>query len=274
MHIKKLPIILVVMASCLMSAYGHTALAADQEKGTKPIIYDIVGDSQKLNEKGRKALSKWRKEIVELAKNNPDFIFINGPTDKKLVALTFDDGPDNVITPKVLDILKQNHIHASFFFIGDRISAYKDVVKRADKEGNLILSHSFSHPNLTHLSPADVNKQIQDTEKVIYQVINKKPTIIRPPYGAIDNKALEQVKDNQLKIVIWSIDTLDWKQKESANIVKNVVSNIRPGDIILMHSNQDKLATLQALPTIIKELTKKGYKFVDLAQLLNLRPYK
>lgn len=245
-----------------------------ENKPAEQKIYDILGYSSKLNKKSKEDMEKWRKEIVELAKQNTDSVFINGNTNKKVVALTFDDGPDSKITPKILDILKENNIHGSFFVIGNRVSLYKSVINRIYKEGNLVLNHSFNHPDLTHLSPLEINRQISKTEDAISEVIGKKPAIIRPPYGATNNEVIEEAKSNDMKIAIWSIDTLDWLEKSPSNIANNVVDNVRPGDIILMHCNQDKLATYQALPTIIKKLKEKGYDFVDIAQLLNIAPYK
>lgn len=238
------------------------------------IIYDIRGKSNKLSPKEWKAMQEARSREVEIAKNNPDMVFINGYTDKKICALTFDDGPDGTVMPKILDILKKNSINASFFLIGNQVKAYKNVVKRTYEEGNLVLNHSFTHPDFFKLSEKDIKKQLSETEDVIYGATGKRPAIIRPPYGSLNDTIISTSRALDYHIAIWSTDTLDWSQKEKDNIVKNVVDNIRPGEIILMHCNSDKKATAEALPIIISELRDKGYSFVTLDKLLNIQPYK
>lgn len=238
------------------------------------VIYDILGASNKLTQKEKLAMDKWRNDIVEFAKKNTGAMFINGSANRKVVALTFDDGPDADITPKILDVLKQSNTKASFFFIGEKVAENKDVVKRAYADGNLVLSHSFDHPDLSTKSEAVIDKQMKDTETAIYNIIGKKPALMRPPYGSTNDLILKVAARNNLKIVIWSIDTLDWSQKEKANITKNVLDNVRPGEIILMHSNEDKKTTLEALPDIINGLKNKGYSIVTLSELLGVNAYK
>lgn len=238
------------------------------------VIYNILGASNKLTQNQKLAMDKWRNDIVEFAKKNTGAMFINGSANRKVVALTFDDGPDADITPKILDVLKQNNTKASFFFIGEKVMENKDVVKRAYADGNLVLSHSFDHPDLSTKSEAVIDKQIKDTETAIYNIIGKKPALMRPPYGNTNDLILKVADRNNLKIVIWSIDSLDWSQKEKANITKNVLDNVRPGEIILMHSNEDKKTTLEALPDIINGLKDKGYSIVTLSELLGVNAYK
>lgn len=227
-----------------------------------------------MKENQKKDMSIWRKDIVELAKKNKNSVFINGFAEKKQVALTFDDGPDGVITPKILDVLKEKNVKASFFFIGKSVSLFPEVVKRAYKDGNLVLNHSLTHADLSNKNAKDIQGEIKGTEDKIFSLINKRPAIIRPPYGALTQNSIDEIEKTNYKMVIWSIDTLDWSQKESSNITNNVLNNVRNGDIILMHSNGDKKATLEALPAIIEGLEKKGYKIVTLDELLNITPYQ
>lgn len=238
------------------------------------IVYDILGKSNKLGPKTWKNMQDWRTSIVQVAKANPDMVFINGQPEEKICALTFDDGPDDVIMPKILDVLKKNNVNASFFLIGNKVKRLSSVVKAASDDGNLVLSHSYSHPELSKLTKEDIKKQIELTENSIYEVTGKRPKIIRPPYGDLNDTVISAAKDEGYKMVIWSIDTLDWSQKEKSNIIKNVEDNIRPGEIILMHCDGDKEATLAALPQIIKDLKGKGYKFVTLDKLLKIDAYK
>lgn len=237
-------------------------------------IYTILGDSNKLSQKEKANKDVWVGRIVQLAYANIDRLFVNGFTNEKKVCLTFDDGPDSINTMKALNILKQNNVKASFFFIGENVKLYPNTVKEAYSDGNLVLSHSYSHPELTKLNERDIDKQLQMTEKEIYKAIGKRPAIIRPPYGDVNQNVIDILSKSNYKAVLWSIDTLDWSQKEKANIVNNVVNNIRPGDIILMHTTEDKKATIEALPEIITKLKEKGYSFVTLDELLNVSAYK
>jgi polysaccharide deacetylase family sporulation protein PdaB len=238
------------------------------------LIYNILGNCSKLATKAKSDMDNWRLQIVSLVKQNKNTVFINGYTDEKTVSLTFDDGPDGSITPKVLDVLKASNVKASFFFIGKTVKTYPSVVKRAYDEGNLVLSHSFTHPELSKVSEESVRNELSLTENAIYSVIGKKPSIIRPPYGDVSQKTINILDKESYKTIIWSIDTLDWCQKDKNNIAKNVVDNVRPGDIILMHCNEDKKATLEALPMIIQGLKEKGYNFLTLSEMLHVEAYK
>ena len=200
-------------------------------------------------------------------------MFINGPN-KRQVALTFDDGPDETITSATIDILDQYHVKGSFFFIGSNVELYPEVVRKADNKGHLVLNHSYNHVELTKLSKANIQLEINKTNKAIEEVIGKKPAILRPPFGDIDDKVAAISQDYGESVVLWSIDTLDWSQMEAENIVNNVVENVRNGDIILMHSNSDKIENLQALPLIIEALQESGFEIVDLETLLGVKAYQ
>lgn len=237
-------------------------------------IYNILGMSNKLTPNQWKAMEDWRNKVVNLSKENKDVVYINGYSTEKMVALTFDDGPDNNITPKIVETLTQYNVNGNFFFIGEQVRKYPFVVEKAYKEGNLILSHSNNHVQLDKLNVDEIKNEISKGEEEIFKVIGKRPKLIRPPYGAIDKKVIKTVEDSGDKIVLWSIDTLDWSQRERKNITKNIIDNLRPGEIILMHSNEDKSETLKALPDIIKGVKEKGYQIVTLDKLLKVEGYK
>ncbi|MGE8205805.1 polysaccharide deacetylase family protein [Heyndrickxia sp. NPDC080065] len=232
----------------------------------------IKGNSNQLSDFAWKNMMKWREDAVLLAKKHKE-VSVNGPNVKK-VALTFDDGPDNINTPEIINTLEKFHVKGNFFFIGERVKQYPEVVKQAYQNGNLVLSHSYFHDDLTKKNSAEMKKDLLDTEKAIEKIIGKKPAILRPPYGETNQSVISNASQLGYHIVLWSIDTLDWSQKDYENIVKNVVSNVRNGDIILMHSNDDKAETAKAVPIIIEELNKKGFEIVDLSELLSIQPYK
>jgi len=251
---------------------GRIGQAHQTEKQIEP--YPILGASNKLTAKERSSMNKWREDIVQVAGHNPGEVFINGPSSVKAVCLTFDDGPDGVFTPKVLDILKQYGVHGSFFFIGQRVKNYPAVVRRADREGNLVLNHTWDHKDLSHLSDLAIRNEITMTGDEIASITGKRPALVRPPYGAVNDRVIRDLQGGNCKIAIWSIDTLDWSQKDKANIARNVMDNVRPGDIILMHSNAGRQATVDALPAIITGLQAEGYGFLTLADMLNVPAYQ
>jgi len=235
-------------------------------------ILDIKGKSNQLSGSAWASMQKWRKDIVNFAKTQ-DNVYINGP-DEKRIALTFDDGPDEVITPAIIEILANYHVKGNFFFIGSKVNKYPDVVKDAFKNGNLVLSHSFNHVELTKLGTEAIRLEIDQAGKAIKSVIGKEPAILRTPYGDTDEKVANVSKQEGYSIVLWSIDTLDWSQRDSKNIIRNVVDNLRNGDIILMHSDSDKSETKKALPLLIEELQKRNVQIVDLETLLHVKAYQ
>ncbi|TDT63587.1 polysaccharide deacetylase family protein [Fonticella tunisiensis] len=238
-------------------------------------VYNILGTTTRLTEAQMRNIAAGRRYIVELARKNPGEIYINGPTTKKRVALTFVDGPDSWITPRVLDILKTNNVKANFFFVGTQMGYFPDVVKRAYNEGHLILNHGFSHPHFTEMDPQGIKKQIISTEEKIESILGRRPSFVRPPYGEVDENVLSTVRATGNKIVIWSIDTMDWVPKvDKQTVVENVLNNVRLGEIILMHSGPGQRIAVEALPEIIRGLRARGFSIVDLGVMLDVNPYK
>jgi len=183
------------------------------------------------------------------------------------VALTFDDGPDPTYTPQVIDILRSKQVSATFFMIGYRVAAYPSIVKHAYDSGQEVENHSWSHPDLTKTPADQVVGQIQRTSDAIISAGVPAPTMMRPPYGAVNDMVRAQ---SPLTTVLWNIDPLDWKETNIGKVVANVVDAAGPGSIVLMHSvhAQDP----QALPGIIDGLRNKGLTIVPASDLLNLQP--
>lgn len=182
------------------------------------------------------------------------------------LALTFDDGPHDVVTPQVLDILLRQQVKATFFIVGSRVAGREALLQREFHEGHEIGNHSWSHPDLTKLSPADAEGQISATQRAIAGAGVPAPHILRPPYGAIDSMVAARAN---MTIVRWNIDPEDWGHKDAAKIHQNVMEHVKPGGIILLHDIDP--ATVGALEPIIVEL-KPNYQFVTASQLLDLSP--
>ena len=214
-------------------------------------------------------MNAMREKMKVQAIKQKDTVYLNDQPESNSVYLTFDDGPDGQVTPRILDILASYNVKGNFFFLGESAKMYPEVVKRTFDSGNFIGNHSYSHADLTTLSPEGIKDEIEKTEEVISSITGKRTTAMRPPYGASNETVIKVIKDNNSVSILWSIDTLDWSDREVSSILKNVTDNLRPGDIILMHSNGDKGVTADALPSIIEAIKAKGYKISTLDKLVN-----
>lgn len=181
--------------------------------------------------------------------------------ENKVVALTFDDGPTKY-TKEILEILKENDACATFFVIGNKVEIYKETMQQMIFYGNEIGNHSYNHKWLTKLTEKDLKEQINQTQNVIHSVTGFTPTLIRPTYGSISSKLKKQIP---LEIVMWTVDTSDWKYKSVDRIVKEATKKTKDLDIILMHDTHQR--TVEALKKIIPELKKQGFKFVTVSEL-------
>lgn len=183
--------------------------------------------------------------------------------EKKKVALTFDDGPHPVYTPMMLDGLKEKNVKATFFLLGQQVEKYPHIIKRMSEEGHLIGNHSYKHEQLSKLSSIQACSQVNRTNELIYTITGTYPEYLRPPFG--DWKDDLDCDVNMIE-VLWDLDTLDWSTQNKAKIVKKVVTNIKEGDIILMHDSYE--TTVSAVMEIIDILQKEGYEFVTVDELI------
>ena len=179
------------------------------------------------------------------------------------IALTFDDGPHAVYTPKLLDGLKKRGIHATFFLIGKNIEGNEELVKRIQEEGHLIGSHTYNHVQLNKLSESKARDEVLKGCNKIYETTGTYSSFVRPPYGAW-KKNLDFCIT--MIPVSWNVDSLDWKTQNTEKIVKRVVKDVEECDIILMHDIFD--TSVEAALKIADELTEEGYQFVTVDELL------
>lgn len=186
---------------------------------------------------------------------------------KKMVALTFDDGPGRY-TKEIVQCLKKYNSRATFFVLGCNVDSYKDALKEADKAGCQIGNHSYSHKDLTRLSCKEIQAQINDTDKKIKNVIGKTPSLVRTPGGSTNAEVQNTVGK---PIILWSIDTLDWKTRDRDKTVKAVLDNVKDGDIVLMHDIHEP--SKEAALILIKELNQRGYQLVTVSELAQYRGY-
>lgn len=202
--------------------------------------------------------------VSRINKTNYEYdVVINRKIDKskKMIALTFDDGP-NYNTSKIIDVLNKYDIKATFFVLGSRAINNKDILKKMADSGMEIGNHTYNHLLLTKYDENKIRSEIEDTSEVIYSATKKRPKLLRPSYGSVNNK-IKKVAN--MPIIIWDIDTLDWKYHNSKMITSRVVNKVRDGDIILMHDIYS--ASLNALSNIIPILQDNGYEFVTIDEL-------
>lgn len=214
-------------------------------------------------------------EDIEISRVYPGLVFRFGNPSRRQVALTFDDAPDNQFTPQVLDVLKQQGVHATFFIIGRRAVQYPDVVRRIVKEGHAIGNHSYDHAQLTKLKPEQVAFQLAQTEQTLQQITGVSPRLFRPPYGAESTQVLQQIFNLGYKVILWDVDSLDWKGLPTDQVIDNDLNHAHNGAIFLHHAGggpaEDLSGTVKALPTIITRLRDKGYQFVTIPEMLGIR---
>ncbi|TCP65652.1 polysaccharide deacetylase family protein [Baia soyae] len=204
-------------------------------------------------------------------------VISQGLSSHKQVAFTFDDGPDTHFTNQVLDILKKEKVSATFFVCGNNVEAHPDVVKRIDQEGHSVGNHSWNHPDLSKKDQATVNQQISKTNDAIQDAIGKKPTLFRPPYGARKGGIVDgEAQKLNMKVILWSVDTLDWNHKSKDQIMEAYHREFKPGGIVLQHSagNEGLKETVKALPEMIRDLKSKGYEFVTVDKLIGVPAYQ
>ncbi|MFI8001754.1 polysaccharide deacetylase family protein [Streptomyces sp. NPDC086010] len=184
----------------------------------------------------------------------------------KCIALTFDAGPSEN-SPRLLDILKVEKVHATFFLLGKgHMDKHPDLVKRMAREGHELASHTWDHKILTDISDAEVRDEFKRTDDAVEKLTGKRPTLMRPPQGRTDNHVGELAKKEGLAQILWDVTTKDYKVPPSRTITERAVQHAKRDSIILLHDIYKN--TVPAVPGVIDQLKAKGYTFVTVPQLL------
>ena len=188
---------------------------------------------------------------------------VEAGVETRRIALTFDDGPHPYYTDLLLDGLAERGVKVTFFLLGENIEGREDVIRRMSEEGHLIGNHTFYHVDINSLSMEEACAEIRDTSEAIRAITGRQVEYVRPPYGNW-NKELEcQV---MMIPVFWTLDTLDWKVKNTDRIVREVLEDVEENDVILMHDSYR--TTVEAALRIVDELQKEGYEFVTADELI------
>jgi len=215
---------------------------------------------------------------IDLSAMFPKEIFLHGPRNQNRISLTFDDGPDDVWTPQVLNALKQHNIKATFFIVGERAAAHPQVLQRIVREGHVVGNHSWDHPNFTKITADERVSQINRTAQTIEQIAKVKTKLFRPPYGALDPDIVREIASMDYDIIFWDVDSLDWSGLNGPQVVANVLAHAERGSIILQHCagghGENLSGTVAAIPYLATVLEKEGFQFATVPELLKITPYR
>ncbi|MEH2287491.1 polysaccharide deacetylase family protein [Nostoc sp.] len=274
---KILVTLLVLSGSVSVSTMMLIKLSSSNAQST--VNTSKVGVQQQIEDLKATMLQSWQQQaqtkgfsytlpqrfqgaIVDAAKLTPE---------QKVIALTFDDGPWPESTAQVLDILKKNQIKATFFLIGQNVKNYPGLVKREIAEGQVIGNHTWHHW-YQFLNPQAAAYEIDHTADLIYQVTGIKTNLFRPPGGIMHNGVASYARNSKYAIIRWSSDSVDYSRPAVPKLINNVFRKVKPGGIVLMHDGGgNRSKTVQALPEIIANFRKQGYKFVTIPELLEMQ---
>ncbi|MDP4162514.1 MAG: polysaccharide deacetylase family protein [Bacillota bacterium] len=192
-------------------------------------------------------------------------------TTEKIVALTFDDGPNPLYTPDILNALAKYKAKATFFVTGEQAERYPEIIKREANEGQEIANHTYNHHYKDDSDSDNLKEELMNTANIIKKITGKKPTLFRPVGGYLNKQIINTAFNNGYLTVLWSWhqDTKDWSKPGIEKITENVISDTRPGDIIILHdSGGDRSQTVKALENILKILYKEGFTCVTVSDML------
>ena len=201
------------------------------------------------------------------APNAPKLTYSQCHVDGPYIAMTFDDGPHPTQTPRLLEMLKQRGIKATFYCVGECVAEYPEIAKRIVEEGHEIANHSWNHPNLIPMSESAVRDQLERTHQVIKQATGVEPKTFRPPYGNFTQRQRNWANATYgYKIILWDVDTLDWQHHNPAKTESIALAQTRAGSIVLQHDIHK--TTVDAMPATLDALAAKGFKFVTVSELI------
>ena len=246
-------IILIAVTFSLLFARpigGSSQTVSTLKKGVNHELKETVRDDKQL-------LEQKEPEVVDSLERNG-----------KYIALTFDDGPHSKVTPQVLEALKEHDVKATFFMLGSQAAANPLMAEKVALAGHEIGNHTNLHQNLANLDTYRIEEEISASARKIEEASGQYPTITRPPYGIFDERVKETAAALGNSLILWSVDSLDWKSRNAKMINEEVLNSITPGAIVLMHDIHQ--ATADALPELLMALINEGYQFVTVSEILSL----
>jgi peptidoglycan-N-acetylglucosamine deacetylase len=255
MRVWALPLALVALVSCVtQSVPRRPQQARAPVTPSRPVTVDPVALAKRL----MSMQTGWpRSRKFDCAR-------------LKCVALTFDDGPGEY-TGRLLDLLSSRDVRATFFVIGKMVAADKDgqTVRRIVDDGHEIGNHSWSHPALAGLPPEAVKRELKHTEDIVRRLTGVRMRVMRPPYGSTDKQVEAETRREGLAQILWNVDTLDWRDRVATTVAKRA-GDAKPGSIVLLHDIHR--TTVEAVPSMLDTLGRKGYTFVTVSELYGKTP--
>lgn len=234
-------------------------------KAATDCIKTVDGKTYYFGENGKAYTGKLHRSHYLYYFDENGVLFRKIDKNKKMVALTYDDGP-SIYTPDVLDTLEKYDAVATFFVVGNRVATYEEHVIRAYKMGCEIGNHTYEHKYLTQISQSEIKRQRDKTNAAVKKVIGANPVVFRPPGGYHDSKVREIF---DMPAILWSIDPKDWKTRDAKKTIAAIVGKVKDGDIVLMHDLYQ--ATAEASKTITPALIEDGYQLVTVSELAECR---
>ncbi len=198
-------------------------------------------------------------------------VFRHHDNDCMKIALTFDDGPSPLYTEAILDYLREEDIHATFFLVGSQARMCPELVKREMAEGHELGNHTDTHPHLSKQTPESLRKEVLLCEETVYELTERHTRLFRPPEGYCTEAISRMSAGLDYRIILWNIDTRDWDRAKAPDIAEEILSTVQAGDIILFHdcvSRRDP-QTLEALKLVVPALKERGYRFVTVSELID-----
>jgi peptidoglycan/xylan/chitin deacetylase (PgdA/CDA1 family) len=200
--------------------------------------------------------------------------FIAGPRDSRLLALTYDDGPNDPYTWRLLELLDRHQVKATFFLIGRFVQQRPEIARAVALAGHVLGNHTWDHPNLIFVSAAQLRRQLQQTQQAILDATGVEPRLFRPPFGGRRPVTLRTARELGLEPVMWNVSCYDWKAKSADEIVGHAARQIRGGSVILLHDGGhlrmgvDRSPTIGATEKIISRYRSEGYEFVTVPEMM------
>jgi peptidoglycan/xylan/chitin deacetylase (PgdA/CDA1 family) len=238
-----------------------------------------VKTQQRLEELKTEMLTSWQQQAqakgfsTDVPSNFQGIVISEAklPPEKKVIALTFDDGPWPNTTAKVLDILKKNRIKSTFFVVGQNVKNYPDLTKQIVADGHIIANHTWHHW-YHQMNAQAAAYEVANTGDIIYQTTGVRTSLFRPPGGIMNNGVAAYAKNNKYAVIMWSADSMDYSRPAVPRLMNNIFREAKPGGIVLMHDGGgDRSHTVKALPEIISRFRKQGYEFVTVPELLEMQ---
>ena len=196
-------------------------------------------------------------------------VICRAETTEKVIAVTIDDGPHDKATPRMLDVLRDTGIKATFFILGKSAKEYPDLVRQTIADGHEIATHGYSHRNMAQMSRAECQEEWEKTERVLSE-LGAEVKLFRPPGGAYGKVLVEEAKQRGYHVILWDVDTRDWQVPSADTIAERILADVRSGSIILLHDGQYPIHSADALRKVADRLRAEGYSFVTVSEMLGI----